>query len=420
MAATRDLDLIREFGAIMAREWTAIGLRGMYGYMADLATEPRWYRVHETFTEDPELASEIMSALVPAIQGRELGPQGVALTIKHFPGGPAEGGGDPHYTFGKNQVYPAGRFDDHVRPFKAAIAAGTDVLSGFNDHTRIAGLVNSGRLSEARLDESVRRLLAEQFRLGLFENPYVDPAAADGIVGNAEFRARAELAQRKPVVLLRNAAVPGSGARLPPLPATRADGAPLRLYTMGLDAATVRRSGFAVTAGDYDAAAGETRPAIPQGTDCAVIRVTVSNPVLPVAGENPPQTIFGGALPDELDFLSFSRMATARSWRISPTLADIQAVMNAVGPQRTVLAIHFRQPYVLDDASGLNTAGALLAIHGVGDAALMDVITGGFNPQGRLPVALASSVAAVVRQAPDAPGYPPEDTLHPFGFGLSY
>jgi len=53
----RTLRLVAEFAGIMARKWTAVGLRGMYGYMADLATEPRWYRVHETFTEDADLAA---------------------------------------------------------------------------------------------------------------------------------------------------------------------------------------------------------------------------------------------------------------------------------------------------------------------------------------------------------------------------
>ena len=57
LAATRDLALIGEFARTMGQEWRAIGLRGMYGYMADLATEPRWYRVHEYFTEDADLAA---------------------------------------------------------------------------------------------------------------------------------------------------------------------------------------------------------------------------------------------------------------------------------------------------------------------------------------------------------------------------
>ncbi len=53
----------------MAQEWTAIGLRGMYGYMADISTEPRWYRVQETFTEDSELTSDIISPLIKSLQG---------------------------------------------------------------------------------------------------------------------------------------------------------------------------------------------------------------------------------------------------------------------------------------------------------------------------------------------------------------
>ena len=56
--------------AVMGAEWRAIGLRGMYGYSADLATEPRWYRVHETFTEDADLDARIMRALVDGPAGR--------------------------------------------------------------------------------------------------------------------------------------------------------------------------------------------------------------------------------------------------------------------------------------------------------------------------------------------------------------
>jgi beta-glucosidase len=132
LAATRDMELIEEFATTMAREWTSIGLRGMYGYMADLSTEPRWYRVHETFTEDSNLASAIISTLVKNLQGASLNSNSVALTIKHFPGGgPQEGGGDPHYDFGRNQAYPANNFDYHVAPFHAAIDAGASSIMAY-------------------------------------------------------------------------------------------------------------------------------------------------------------------------------------------------------------------------------------------------------------------------------------------------
>lgn len=485
LAAMRDTALVADFGRIMAREWTAIGLRGMYGYMADLSTEPRWYRVHETFSEDADLASSIVTTLVKTIQGERLGPGSVALTIKHFPGGgPQEGGSDPHYAFGKNQAYPTNGFGYHLKPFRAAIAAdvsavmpyygipvgqrytpndvgmafskgivtallrdtlgfqgylnsdtgiigerawglegksvdeqivvavdaGIDVLSGFESNRQVLSLVKSGRITEARLDQSVRRLLTEQFRLGLFEDPYVDADRAAYLVGNRAFQMKAEEAQRKSIVLLQNQ------GKLLPLRASSAS-APVRLYTMGMRADVVRDArwgSYAVTSGDYDATKGERRAAVPAGTDYAIIRVEVSN-----QGARP-DLFFGGANPDELNFLAFSDMVRAKSWKVSPSLEDIQAVMRETGAQKTVLAIYFRQPYVLDEASGLRQAGAIVATFGVRDAALMDVLTGRASPTGKLPFALAANAQAIVKQAPDAPGYDRADTLYPFGFGLGY
>ena len=130
--------------------------------------------------------------------------------------------------------------------------------------------------------------------------------------------------------------------------------------------------------------------------------------------------MFGGAAPDELDLISFSTMAESKSWNINPSLQDIKSVMDKVGADKTILAIDFRQPYVLDQESGLLGAGALLATFGVSDAAIMDVLTGKFKPAGKLPFALAKSLEAIRKQDSDAPGYPEEDTLFPFGFGLSY
>ena len=44
---------------------------------------------------------------------------------------------------------------------------------------------------------------------------------------------------------------------------------------------------------------------------------------------------------------------------------------------------------------------------------------GAVKPQGKLPFALANNLQAVIDNQPDAPGYPANDTLYPFGFGLS-
>ncbi len=482
LAATRDMDLIADFGKIMAQEWTSIGLRGMYGYVGDLATEPRWYRVHETFTEDADLAANIISTLVKNLQGPSLSNKSVALTIKHFPGGgPQEGGGDPHYAFGKNQIYPAHKFDYHLLPFQAAISAGassimayygipidqpylpntvgmafskgivtdllrtklgfkgyvnsdtgiigdrawglegksteeqiliaidagTDILSGFNDNKQLLNLVTSGKLAESRVDLSVKRLLREQFELGLFENPYVDPNRAAYLVGNASFQRKADIAQRKSIVLLQN-------KNILPLPAAK-PGDSLRLFTMGVNAKAFSRANWArtkVTSGDYDAKKGQVMPAINK-VEYAIINIQVVN-------DSGPDYRFGGAIPDELNFLAFSDMAKSKSWKMTPSLGDIQKVMKTVGAEKTILAISFRQPYVIDEESGLLNAGAILATFGVNDVALLDILSGKFKPTGKLPYALANKAKAIIDQQPDAPGYPKEDTLFPFGFGLTY
>jgi beta-glucosidase len=129
MAAMRDFKLTREFAEIAAKEWTAVGLRKGYMYMADLATEPRWNRTEGTFGEDADLSSAMIREIVLGFQGNKLGKNSVAMTTKHFPGGgPQEGGQDSHFDWGKFAHYPGGNFNEHVKPFIAAINAGTSSI----------------------------------------------------------------------------------------------------------------------------------------------------------------------------------------------------------------------------------------------------------------------------------------------------
>ncbi|MEO6684445.1 MAG: glycoside hydrolase family 3 N-terminal domain-containing protein, partial [Dyadobacter sp.] len=278
LAAMRDLKLTREFADIARQEWTATGLRKGYMYMADLATEPRWQRIEGTFGEDADLASSMIREIILGFQGTQLGKNSVAMTTKHFPGGgPQVNGMDSHFDWGKFAHYPGNNFEYHLKPFKAAIAAGTsaimpyysspkgkefeevgfsynkaiiqdllrkklgfkgiinsdtgpiemmpwgvenlslhqryqkalnagvDLFSGTADPTILLETVKQGLVTEARIDESVARLLQEKFVLGLFENPYVYEQKAQQLVGNAEFQKMADLAQRKSIVLLKNA-----------------------------------------------------------------------------------------------------------------------------------------------------------------------------------------------------------------------
>ena len=288
LAAAGDEELVREFADIARQEYRAVGIHVALHPMADLATEPRWARIMHTFGEDAGLAARLVAAYIRGFQGERLGPHSVACMTKHFPGGgPQRDGEDPHFPYGKDQVYPGGMFDHHLGPFEAAFAAGTaqimpyygrpvgigleevgfgynrgvitgllrerygfegivctdwglvtdyhfpdgstfgakcwgvedlsteervlkileagcDQLGGESLPDVVVELVRAGRIAEARIDESVRRLLRDKFRLGLFDDPYVDPGEAERICGRAEFRAAGERAQRRSTVLLTN------------------------------------------------------------------------------------------------------------------------------------------------------------------------------------------------------------------------
>lgn len=538
---TGDMSVVRDFAEVMGEEWKSIGLRGMYGYMADLSTEPRWYRAHETFTEDADTGASIMRTLVgtlqgPVREGSSLTPDSpVALTMKHFPGGgPQELGLDPHYAFGKTQVYPGGAFGEHLKPFKAAIGAGvsaimpyygvpvdltydgvsyeqkgmafsgqivndllrdklgfkgyvnsdtgiitdrawgleektvpervaaainggTDTLSGFHDVQTIVDLVSSGLVSRERVALAATRLLDPMFRMGLFENPYVDETTADGVVGSQAHRDVALDVQRKSLVLLQNQASPGGGQVLPLKPGAK-------VYVLGgIDAAKVRSYGYTVV--DGNTANPADRPSA-AGSDVVLVSMSARNTgtgsyasndpatglnadhlnpvVLPgvrgLDGKSPygaadacvsygaPECTdtglrFGGSLPWESSVLDFSGMSTSQSWQVAPSLSTIKQVMAEVGdPRKVVLDVYFRQPFVLDEASGLRAAGAIVADFGTTNAALLDVLSGRFAPQGRMPFALAGTRKAVEEQFSDLPGYAETEdgALFPFGFGLTY
>ena len=544
-ATTGDMSVMKTFTDVMGAEYNAVGLRAMYGYMADLLTEPRWYRAHEVFTEDADLNANIMKSLVEGLQGTtvkdgtSVSPTTkVALTMKHFPGGgPQELGMDPHYSFGKYQQY-SNNFAYHMKPFvaginagvsaimpyygvpmsgrdannnpipltadgvtypltgfafsksivtdllrgklgfkgyvnsdtgiindrawgmedksvpervAAAINGGTDTLSGFATNKTIKDLLDQGLITKDRVNEAAKRLLKEQFQLGLFENPYVNVGNANAAVGTDASRAKGLDIQKKSVVLLQNNTL-ANGSKALPLKA----GA--KVYTIGFSKANVESYGYAVTDGNYDATKSQTRPPVPAGTDVAIIRVLVKdassayqskavatgdNPLFlnPLTGktwgaEDPCRMFpavnatcsdtslaFGGALPWEIGDISFTGMAAATSRTMYPTLADIKAIMAEIGDaKKVVLSIYFRAPYVMDDASRLKNAGAITATFGVTDVAMLDVLSGKFKPQGKLPFALPKTLKAVQEQKSDLPGFDEttDGALYKFGYGLTY
>ncbi len=261
--------------------------------------------------------------------------------------------------------------------FVKAVWAGVDQFGGTERGDMLVAAVRAGELTEARLDTSVARLMAQKFALGLFENPYVDAAAAPGRVGTAAFRAEALEAQRRSLVLLEN-----KGGVLPlKAPAGRA----LRVYVHGVDSAVVAREGWTVV-GD------------PAAADVAVMRLAA-----------PFETLHPGYV--------FGRMFHEGSLAFRDGDPEYEAFKRVSAVVPTVVTVYLDRPAVLGPVR--DRARAVVANFGVSDAALVDVLAGRARPQGRLPFELPSSMRAVEAQRPDVP-HDSRAPLYPFGFGRGY
>jgi beta-glucosidase len=368
---------------------------------------------------------------------------------KHFPGGgPQKDGEDPHFDYGREQVYPGDNFEHHLLPFEDIFAAGgrqimpyygmpvgtqyeevgfgfnKDVLTGLlrerfgfdgivctdwglvtdqpimgadfaarawgvehltpaermvkildagadqfggeSETAMLIELVRSGEVSEERLDVSARRLLREKFALGLFENPYVDVAAADAIVGSAEFRAAGEQAQRASIAVLSNDGV---------LPLR----AGLKLYVEGIDSEVAARYGEVV--------------ATPQEADAAILRLQA---------------------PYEQRATMFENFFHAGSLDFPEEVVAHVAEVAASVP--TVVDMFLDRPAVLGPL--VDRASAVVANWGANAGALLDVLTGQASATGKLPFDVPRSMAAVEASRPDVP-FDTADPLFRFGHGLS-
>ncbi|EDM34591.1 putative beta-glucosidase [Pedobacter sp. BAL39] len=130
-SSTWDPALIKEMAAAIAMETRLQGGHIGYGPVLDLAREPRWSRVEETYGEDPVLNSRMGEAMVSGFQGTNIG-SGVNIlsTLKHFTayGVPEGGHNGGSVTVGNREL-----FQSYLPPFKAAVKAGAlSVMTAYN------------------------------------------------------------------------------------------------------------------------------------------------------------------------------------------------------------------------------------------------------------------------------------------------
>jgi len=450
-AAIGSADLVERFADIARQEYLAVGLRLALHPQIDLATEPRWSRISGGFGEDADLTGRLVRAYIRGFQGGQLGSESVSTMTKHFPGGgPQQDGEDPHFAYGREQVYPGNNFEYHLKPFRDAIAAGTaqimpyygmpvgtqyeevafafnkgiitdllrgelgfdgivctdwglvtdatilgqpmparawgvehldelsrvemilnagcDQLGGEARPELVVQLVEQGRISEDRIDVSVRRLLREKFVLGLFDNRYVDSDHAANTVGRVDFVAAGADAQRRAYTLLTN--------RDQILPLEK----PCRLYVEGVSAEVASRYGQVVSD--------------PAESDIALLRLKA--PYEPRQG-------------------GFEAMFHAGSLEFPAVDRDHHASISSVVP--TIVDVYLDRPAVLTHL--VRDAAAVFGSYGSSDEAFLDVVFGAAQPQGSLPFDLPRSMAAVQASRSDVP-FDTTDPIFRFGHGRRY
>ncbi|MCM2387442.1 glycoside hydrolase family 3 protein [Streptomyces albipurpureus] len=260
---------------------------------------------------------------------------------------------------------------EHLTPAQRiarALEAGVDQFGGDISTELVVELVRAGDITTDRIDISVRRLLREKFRLGLFENRYVDPQAAARTVGSPPLQEAARTAQRRSLVLLKN------DASMLPL-----SGRP-KVYAEGFDPAVLTHYADAV--------------ATPEEADVALLRL-----VSPWEERDGVLGAFfhGGSL----DF------PTER-------VDEVRAVAKTVP---TVACVYLERPAILTPIDSEVTA--LIGDFGSHPDALLDLVFGRTKPEGRLPFDLPSSSEAVEAAREDVP-FDTHKPLYRFSHGLTY
>jgi beta-glucosidase len=346
----------------------------------------------------------------------------------------------------QNAYHVASDFPDAIA---LAVNAGIDVsMTPFDYVGWNNGLiqnVQAGRVSMRRIDQSVRRILTLKFQLGLFEDPFVDPAAADAaITANRDL---AKKAAEESITLLRNEGTP------PTLPLSTS----ARLVVTGPSADSVpnQLGGWSVSwqgvfdAGNHVCCMGPPGQIPPTTTVLEGIQAAASNVVsVPTDQQVTPaqeQQAVAATQSADAAVVVVGERAYAEGLGDNPTPmlpADQQSLIAALqgtGKPVIVLIIAGR-PLGLGPAE--NASALLMAyLPGTeGGAAVADVLFGEVNPSGHLPVTWPS---AADRNAgdfntggPSTAGDEPKffdqlpgtnfgqgsgyNARYPFGFGLSY
>jgi beta-glucosidase len=508
LASTWDPQLLTRVFTVVAREIRARGAQLVLAPVVDVARDPRWGRIEETYGEDPYLVGELGVAAVRGFQGDTLpvGKGHVLATLKHMTGhGQPEGGTNvgpasiservlrayffppfeaavkrghaqavmPSYNeidgvpshanswllnevlrkemgFQGAVVSDYWGIDDlqrlhHVEPDLVhagarALKSGVDCdLPDGNAFSKLPEALAKGLVTQADIDQAVRRMLRLKFLSGVFEQPYADVKYAQEITDNAEARALATEAARKAVILLKN-----DGTL--PLHADSLE----TLAVIGPNAAVARLGGYSNIPRHTVSILDGIRAKL--GTKVKVLtaegvritdkgdwnedEVVLANPAenrkriaeaVQVAQEADAIVLaIGGTAATSREAWADNHLGDTTSLELVGEQNELARALFALGKPVVVVLINGRPQAVTEVAEKANALLEGWYLGQEGGTAMADILFGDANPGGKLPVTIPRSVGQLPLTYNEKPSahrgylFDSKDPLFPFGFGLSY
>jgi beta-glucosidase-like glycosyl hydrolase len=510
LASTWDPELLTRVFAVAARETRARGVQLVLAPVVDVARDPRWGRIEETYGEDPYLVGEMGVAAVRGFQGDSLplGKDRVFATLKHMTGhGQPEGGTNvgpasiservlreiffppfaaaiqranamnvmPSYNeidgvpshantwlltkilrgemgfkgavvsdyWGIDELVKihhveANPLDAAVRALKAGVDF--DAPDG-NNYIKLPEALAAGRVTQAEIDQAVRRMLRLKFLSGLFESPFADVKYAQTITDNAEARALATEAARKAVVLLKNdGTLPFSAAAMksktlavigPNAAVAQIGGysnVPRHLVSvldgiktkLGAGAKVVTAEGVRITdKGSWD----EDEVVL---ADPAANRQRIQEAVQVARGADAIVLVLGGSSATSREAWATNHLGDTTSLELVGEQNELARAMFALGKPVVVVLINGRPQAVTEIAGKANALIEGWYLGQEGGTAMADILFGDANPGGKLPVTIPRNTGQLIMTYNEKPSahrgylFDSKEPLFPFGFGLSY
>lgn len=311
-----------------------------------------------------------------------------------------------------------------------ALMAGVDQFGGNNEMAPVLEAYRMGvkehgeEWMRRRFEESAYRLLLNMFRVGLFENPYIDVNEAERVVGSPEFMAKGYAQQLRSIVLLKNKGnvLPlEKGSRLY-IPERRIPEGP-NYWRQILDERVYDPVPPQVVERDFVIAA------CPDDADAAVVFI-----------ESPHSYLMGydnGYIPISLQYEDYTAadarehsIAGERSYRGRSArtinkcdMELVHKVRREMGKRPVIVVINMLNPMVMKEIEPY--ADALVVGFDVQAQAIMDIISGREEPSGLLPFQLPKDMSAVELHCEDKPHdmachCDTEGNMYDFAFGLDW